>query len=61
MPGFETVLELNDRLSLIHIICGRTGKDRATWKRNAYDEIYSGNSLNVCMCLTTAYITDGSH
>ena len=25
-----------------------------TWKRNAYNEIYSGNSLNVWLCLTTA-------
>ena len=27
----------------------------------AYNEIYTGNSLNVCICLTTAYITDRSH
>ena len=30
-------------------------------KRNAYSEFYSGNSLNVCICLTTAYIIDGPH
>ena len=31
---------------------------RSYMKRNAYNEIYS---LNVCICLTTAWITDGSH
>ena len=29
-------------------------REWATWKCNAYNEIYSGNSLNVSICLTTA-------
>ena len=43
---------MNYRLSL----CERTGKER-----DAYNVIYPGNSLNVCICLKTAWITDGSH
>ena len=31
-----------------------TYREGATWKRNAYNDIYSGNSLNVCICLRTA-------
>ena len=40
----------------IHI-CERTG---ATLKhiKNAYNEIYLGNSLNVCICLTTDLMGD---
>ena len=38
---------------LIHIMW--TYREGVTWKRNAYNEIYSGNrSLNVYICLTTA-------
>ena len=36
-------------------------KEGTILKRNAYNQIYSGNPLNVCICLMTAYITDGSH
>ena len=32
----------------------------ATLKRNAYNETYSGNSLNAHICLTAALITNGS-
>ena len=28
----------------------------STLKRNAYNEIYLGNSMNVCICLMTAWI-----
>ena len=40
---------MNDRLSYSHMWTCRVG---ATWKRNAYNKLYSGNSLNVCICLT---------
>ena len=32
-----------------------------TLKRNTYKNIYSCSSLNICICLSTAWITDGSH
>ena len=35
--------------------------EESNLKRNAYNDIYSGNSLDVCVCLTTVYIYDGSH
>ena len=34
---------------------------RSYLRRNAYNKIYSGNSFNVCLYLTTAEIADGSH
>ena len=37
-----------------------TYREGNTWKRNAYNDIYSGNSLSVPIYLTTALITDGS-
>ena len=40
---------MNDRLSLF-----LTYREGATWKRNAYNNIYSGNYFNVCICLTAA-------
>ena len=52
---------MNEWLFIPIHICERTGRELATWKRNAFNEIYSGNSLSVCICLTTAKITDGSH
>ena len=36
-------------------------KEITPLKRNAYEEIHSGNPLNVFICLTTALTTDGSH
>ena len=46
---------MNDLLSLFTYV------NLQEMKRIAYKEIYSGNSLNVFVCLTTAWITDGSH
>ena len=42
---------MNDRLSLFTLWTYREG---ATLKRKAYNEICSGNSLNVCICSRTA-------
>ena len=49
---------INDRLSLFTI--SRSHRKEAKMKRNAYNDIYSGNTSNVCICLTTAYKADGS-
>ena len=40
-----------------YYICCRFNNNRSvfvTLKRNTYNEMYSGNSFNVCICLTTA-------
>ena len=37
-----------------------TDRERATLKRNDYSEIYSGNTLNLCIYLTTAWVTERS-
>ena len=41
-----------------HVSVHREG---ANLKRNAYNKISTGNSLIVCICLTTTYVTDRSH
>ena len=49
---------MNDRLSLFTRACVNT-HGRNKLMRNAYKRFTRGyNSLNVCMCLTGAYITD---
>ena len=48
---------MNDRLSLFTQTCMNTEGRR----RNAYNNNYSGIFLNIYICFTTDYITDGSH
>ena len=51
MNGWMTVCPYSHRLV----------REEATLKSNAYNKIYSGNSLNVCIYLMMALITDGSY
>ena len=53
----ECKSSLLDKLMTVYTIITEnicTFRERASLKSNAYDEIYSGNSLNVCIYLTTA-------
>ena len=52
---------MNDRLSIFTQACVKKKGKKKKEYGNYHNEIYSGNSLLVCICLITACITNGSH
>ena len=58
----DNIKYINIRIYSVNDVCKYVNtRERTTLKRNAYNEIYSDNSLNIYICLATASKTDRSH
>ena len=62
--GYQIATMVENVIVYVHPYSHRqvwTHREEATMKNNAYKKISSGNFLNVCICLTTSWITDRSN